>query len=78
MIAKIKRNRGNVLLILSKPALKSMGLKIGMKLHFHVEKEKLIAIPVTNSRVLLKSLKNLVRKTYSTKRASQIHKIRSI
>lgn len=50
-----------------------MGLKIGMKLHFHVENEKLIAIPVTNSRVIKKKLKNLIRKTYGTKRVSQIH-----
>ena len=73
MIAKTKLIRGDLLLILSKPILKSMGLKIGMKLHFHVEKEKLIAIPVTNSRALKKKLKNLVRKTYDTKRVSQLH-----
>lgn len=73
MITKIKRIRGDLFLILSKPILKSMGLKIGMKLLFHVEKERLILTPVTNIKGLRKRLKSHLGKTYNTKQVSIIY-----
>ena len=74
MIAKIKRIRGGLFLVFSKPASKNMGLKKGMEFHFHLENKKVIATPVTKRRVFFIGLNDSARKACDAKRASNTRK----